>query len=1312
MELKPDPLGPFGLRNGQTHHIVYFTIALVFGSITLVSTIITFILAKTENDLKQRGRYLVFWNGISAAVTVTMYLMLNSFAGNFPCFLLLWTSYMSTIPWLLTYLARAWRLVYIYNKQVDFGNTIIQRNPTLDLMNNNNTTNNKERLGVSKGGIGYVDLGPGPGGQGISGSNGSKGEEAVNDDDPMQAKTTKFNTKALNLNAPLPPLPISDPESHFLAQHEPNTNNIAIATTSPSALVPSTPNIISSGKPGGSNDESARTIDPLTGTDMNGVTLAKLNSNGTPRIADFANFSAVPVEPKHRWSRFLPFNQATDARLTIFLMLCMIIPFGVCLGIQFIKPSPVQINPTNYRCAEGSVFYPIYIIMLAFLAVGCPILIWKLWWIKDGFGIRNELFITMIIGLPGFVLYFVSPFKFKKLDNGHWNHVNWLVLTIFLAHVNSVVLPLIQFYMRQRPKERNKGLDRPFGSILRWDSPKTNPGTPNADIGSDTSSFHVYTRPSSQIISPQLQRQPLEFYDSSLGEHQLQSIIEFEGKDSDGLYVNIIRKATKSNRVRGMKGFWAKYGKDSDGKFIPLSRMNPRAFEYALQDAEMLNELVKFSVTVFSVENAKFLQEYDGLKKQVREYYRLAGHRSNREKHGQNTSDETGTVVNMTEEFASGLDLSSRSRRKKKRSNLVSLASSLHSKRSSGMIEDSPKPSREDSGVGNIAKWAEEIPGRDGDPGSSTGTPAYAPYPTKSFGKHRQDTKGNSWKLSIHSSLRYSNPPYVSPYGPVQEEVDAEAQQSDLPSSPHGQQNGGFGSQTFPSQNTISTEEEANEQRYEYGGNESEISTYSWYGRGNTGSTVSYHDITPSDIESEGNRLALEYFDDLDSSTDYSGDPNSNDKSSVPPSPKDELSSQSAPSSKPEAHSTFVRKHGSSYSLGSLPSGLMAADKTRENVGPSRPPHHINHSPYHSPSSSISATFSPRLPSQPHSHSHNSIRLMPSALQRSSSARNILTMKEYQNFELATDSITSETPAGPPIQSPIENTTEATDPLYSQSSVEPSKRSSSTPSWSQTRPSSLSIVPALPGAHHATESELPRRNYNIDMDHSNINGRTPVPKALLSAYWEICQTFIMPNAVLELNLPEDMVTEIRDLFLTSGCYLEMYEPVVREVQELVYANVWPRFIQSIQRQPQGRVKKAWNSLLRKGSKYQENEIYEGQSSGFSGWLNRGRVHDVIHGGNGANGSTSQDYLNRNVDSMELGSLQPMPAPTPLPPPPQSSYIHGQYSYLGMSNDQSSLPQGSRSGGDTGDMEQLDLGQFGVMQDLDFSALQHIVVGPK
>ncbi|KAG0048496.1 hypothetical protein BGZ83_006559 [Gryganskiella cystojenkinii] len=87
----PPPFGPYGPILGMGHRRGYLAAAIVMGSICLISTVMTFYLSKTQNDLKQRGRYLVAWNGIAATMVVTVYLMLNAYVGDFPCYVLLWS---------------------------------------------------------------------------------------------------------------------------------------------------------------------------------------------------------------------------------------------------------------------------------------------------------------------------------------------------------------------------------------------------------------------------------------------------------------------------------------------------------------------------------------------------------------------------------------------------------------------------------------------------------------------------------------------------------------------------------------------------------------------------------------------------------------------------------------------------------------------------------------------------------------------------------------------------------------------------------------------------------------------------------------------------------------------------------------------------------------------------------------------------------------------------------------------------------------------------------------------------------------------
>ncbi|KAF9432447.1 hypothetical protein BGZ76_010795 [Entomortierella beljakovae] len=950
------------------------------------------------------------------------------------------------------------------------------------------------------------------------------------------------------------------------------------------------------------------------------------------------DFDTPAHEDAHRWNRLLPFNQATDGRLTIFLMILMIIPLGVCIGVQFVKPSPVQINPTSYKCGEGPVFY-----------------------------------------------------------------------------------------LRQRPKKRNqssKGSSKSLGSILRWESPKSTPGTSNFEIGSDASSLRSHPQ------SLQFQSRSSVAYDSSIHEHQsiAQHSLAGVGDKNENLNTCDSRAVSKNERVRGMKGFWTKYGKDSDGEIIPLSKMNPRAFEYAIRDTEMLEELVKFSVTVFSVENTKFLQEYAGLKRQVQEYFKLTGRRSSRiSRHIRNSSDAARSIANETE--GSGPDVINRSR-SKKLPNFASIASSIYSKRStrgaSNAGENSPMPTQDEYNTMRNSMLSEESAGNDGDPGPSTG----APYTAKSFGKHRMDLRGSQWRHSLHNSR---STPYTSPCGPVQEEGDAESQQMDplpnmtpqrLNDGRSHQPKGSLGSRTFHSEITVSTIDDTNDSRPE-SGIASEGSSLSWYGRGNTGSSISYHDVTPSeidsyyDVNSDSIHITTPYFfDDLgratrhfrtdsheyydegeaitssqdgdDKSTDTVLSPSSalEEKTTALSSPKDITTSSSEPIHKIETRpkltsglsKSFTSGYPSTYEKYKEGVPTLSHKQSSRLVDPIR-----KSSPYHSPSSSISGTFSPRLPMQP--QLHNSSPSRQAQAQAQPSLKGIATPRELLSQ------------SGPNLA----QTDQSSQLLEILHQVSP-RRSTSISSWSKfrARPRSLPWSSTTSDVHRVSKAKFTSTNEEINAN--IIDGNMIVPKALLPAYWELYHTFIKPNSSLELNLSEHYVTEIKRLFLNSECFIEMYEPIFKEVQELVYSNVWPRFIQSIQRHPHGlpgKFKRSLNSFVRRFISDPGDDGPPGYFDRVVGWFHRGRVHDSGRIDRGTTDAFPHGQDNQDAISMELGLIQPQP--------PQVPYFHSQVSYLGLSSRDSALPGGPQIASGSANIEQVDLGQFGVMQDLDFSALQRIMV---
>lgn len=950
--------------------------------------------------------------------------------------------------------------------------------------------------------------------------------------------------------------------------------------------------------------------------------------------------------------------------------------------------------------------------MFGFLAIGCPILSWKLWWIKDGYGIRNELLINMIIGLPGFVLYFISPLKLKRLDAGHWNHTNWLTLTIFFTHFNSVVLPLLRFFDRQTPQRMPDGKNRLMTSIFRWDSNKSVPGTLNPDAENDTASFGFHSRSPSRSMPSSFGNEDMDdisMEPSPLREPNVTSQGISIIPDNSLVATPISRSRSRSRsvskplRYRGMKGFWSKYGTDTEGKMIPLSQMNPKAFEYALHDQEMLAEMVKFSITVFNAENTKFLQEYEGLKKQVQEYYRLVGAQTQR-KHNRSATASSDNA--MEGSLGSGSQPSTTSHRKVP-SILGSVASSIRKFSMHGSSDDCQ------SRCGSRSESMIEIDLPNiGEPGMSR-KPSHAmthPSPTPRHHRIGHKHSGSLWRLSLMSSARNSansgstdsnsntsssttptNPPYPDP---VQDAVVlphfhhlhhpiGPSPLSSRPTTDRRVLQRSATERAYHTERSFSALESHLSDPTDQDSRQSSVT--SWYGQGTSGSALSYHDLTPSESGSFYTGSEDPYYyphfryfgQDADPTVHY----NTEDESVVRVQRSSPLSQQNSEfedgSDRPgtsKMTSTSV-PHLNSLSFNSVNESVDNPLQTASGSATvpqgsrilsagSHPSLHQaqvrSQSPLHSPSSSVSATFTPRLPSQPSLTSH---AMKPSTLvvDKCTSPKSVLTAEEHLQIQ------------GTSLCSPLSCQGLAAQiyPVRQQLQVSyclsPDQQQNTRPRPSYQNSQSMLISALM------------------------LDRKTAVPEALLPAYWEIARTFIMPNAVLELNLDESQVEEIRGLFVNQACFLEMYEPVVRTVQELVYANVWPRFVQSLQKNPRvPRKKKIWRLFIYthwgaqgddgeeegKAEPVATNSVVESErKAAGSSWFSLGGIQ-----------ARWRQYWGRASQPQDCGQTQ-----------------------IGTEMARGDLGENAASGVGDDDKEMDELRQFGVMQELDLSALQRIIV---
>ncbi|KAI8846526.1 hypothetical protein BC829DRAFT_398439 [Chytridium lagenaria] len=173
-----------------------------------------------------------------------------------------------------------------------------------------------------------------------------------------------------------------------------------------------------------------------------------------------------------------------------------------CLALQIALPDPVRIIP---KVAVGrqmvslfvSHLLTTYIVAGLYLVVCSPIMIYLLWNVKDANGIRNQIVTTIVIGIPFFIMWFLLIF----VRNGPHSVLREVLpapyypfLLFLIAHITSIVIPLIKSYTSGIPTRKKVGynaltsLERGNASkqpksIFPWRTPKSSPKHSTQRVG-------------------------------------------------------------------------------------------------------------------------------------------------------------------------------------------------------------------------------------------------------------------------------------------------------------------------------------------------------------------------------------------------------------------------------------------------------------------------------------------------------------------------------------------------------------------------------------------------------------------------------------------------------------------------------------------------------------------------------------------------------------------------------------------------------------------------------------------------------------
>ncbi|KAF9130822.1 hypothetical protein BG015_003960 [Linnemannia schmuckeri] len=107
----------------EAQKTAFIVLGIIFSFTGLVTTFLFQQISKKDNDLRQRGRYLVTIQGYSETIFLTLMLYNGAFAGTMPCFVIFHGSYLVLVPFVLVLTGRAWRLITRIQRNQDIYQT-------------------------------------------------------------------------------------------------------------------------------------------------------------------------------------------------------------------------------------------------------------------------------------------------------------------------------------------------------------------------------------------------------------------------------------------------------------------------------------------------------------------------------------------------------------------------------------------------------------------------------------------------------------------------------------------------------------------------------------------------------------------------------------------------------------------------------------------------------------------------------------------------------------------------------------------------------------------------------------------------------------------------------------------------------------------------------------------------------------------------------------------------------------------------------------------------------------------------------------
>ncbi|KAG0228344.1 hypothetical protein BGW41_003443 [Actinomortierella wolfii] len=337
---------------------------------------------------------------------------------------------------------------------------------------------------------------------------------------------------------------------------------------------------------------------------------AKVSTEQSPEEAALAK----------KWYR--RYWHVTDRRALWFFL--GVYSFIIACGVVYQILNQIQggnlaiYNPTSFNCHQSHEYYPPQLIAIIFVFIFSPALIYHLRGYSDGFGIRNDLMVVSIMGIPGIVLFVAVPIYAPEVSDKVLDRTTWVALILILSHIMAVIVPLVRYVAGSKYR---CAFEAAYDSMKqRRKAKKLQRARESAEGGGVRNGHHPSTassyRKRAHDIALETIQSPTDEVDTGAG----------TGKYNNGSTNNLgiptdattIAAQRRPSRAGGSSYFltWSRPARDS-------LRYDWDAFVSALNDPEVFDKISAFTVGEFCAENTRFLAELSRLEKRAKRYERL-----------------------------------------------------------------------------------------------------------------------------------------------------------------------------------------------------------------------------------------------------------------------------------------------------------------------------------------------------------------------------------------------------------------------------------------------------------------------------------------------------------------------------------------------------------------------------------------------------------------------------------------------------------------------------------------------------------------